>query len=291
MVVSTAGQWVLLAYRIPRRPSTLRITIWRKLDPLGVARLRDGLVALPADARTREQLEWIGEEIGEVGGSSNLWPATAASLAQERAIAAEMRQARAAEYRAVAEQAEAAATARPGGRRPGGQAAAGRTAQDRPPRLLPAPRTRDGTAGGARSGRGGRAGRGRMKWATRAGVHIDRAACAWLIRRHIDADAEFVFRRRSRRGPGRRPAPRPGEPPFSREDPRRRAGRLVAAGGRGRPVPGHRQRLHHPGSVLLRHRPGHLRRRVRRARLRGPARRGDAPSPGLGGRSPSSSPN
>ena len=26
-----------------------------------------------------------------------------------------------------------------------------------------------------------------MKWATRAGVHIDRAACAWLIRRHIEA--------------------------------------------------------------------------------------------------------
>ena len=32
-----------------------------------------------------------------------------------------------------------------------------------------------------------------MKWATRAGVHIDRAACAWLIRRHVDADATFVF--------------------------------------------------------------------------------------------------
>lgn len=32
-----------------------------------------------------------------------------------------------------------------------------------------------------------------MKWATRAGVHIDRAACAWLIRRHIDSDAQFVF--------------------------------------------------------------------------------------------------
>jgi hypothetical protein len=32
-----------------------------------------------------------------------------------------------------------------------------------------------------------------MKWATRAGIHIDRAACAWLIRRTIDADAEFVF--------------------------------------------------------------------------------------------------
>jgi hypothetical protein len=32
-----------------------------------------------------------------------------------------------------------------------------------------------------------------MRWATRAGVHIDRAACAWLIRRHLDPDAEFVF--------------------------------------------------------------------------------------------------
>ncbi|MEV4364221.1 chromate resistance protein ChrB domain-containing protein [Nonomuraea sp. NPDC049625] len=32
-----------------------------------------------------------------------------------------------------------------------------------------------------------------MRWATRAGVHIDRAACAWLIRRRLDAEAEFVF--------------------------------------------------------------------------------------------------
>ncbi|SNY64112.1 chromate resistance protein ChrB domain-containing protein [Paractinoplanes atraurantiacus] len=32
-----------------------------------------------------------------------------------------------------------------------------------------------------------------MRWATRAGVHIDRAACAWLIRRHVDPDATFVF--------------------------------------------------------------------------------------------------
>jgi hypothetical protein len=32
-----------------------------------------------------------------------------------------------------------------------------------------------------------------VKWATRQGVHIDRAACAWLIGRFIDPDAEFVF--------------------------------------------------------------------------------------------------
>ncbi|MCK9794350.1 chromate resistance protein [Isoptericola sp. 4D.3] len=32
-----------------------------------------------------------------------------------------------------------------------------------------------------------------MRWATRAGIHIDRAACAWLVRRVIDPQAEFVF--------------------------------------------------------------------------------------------------
>jgi len=32
-----------------------------------------------------------------------------------------------------------------------------------------------------------------MKWATRSHLHIDRTACAWLIRRAIDPDAEFVF--------------------------------------------------------------------------------------------------
>jgi hypothetical protein len=32
-----------------------------------------------------------------------------------------------------------------------------------------------------------------MRWVTRAGCHIDRSACAWLIRRFVDEDAEFVF--------------------------------------------------------------------------------------------------
>jgi hypothetical protein len=32
-----------------------------------------------------------------------------------------------------------------------------------------------------------------VRWATRARIHVDRAACAWLIVRFIDPDAEFVF--------------------------------------------------------------------------------------------------
>jgi hypothetical protein len=32
-----------------------------------------------------------------------------------------------------------------------------------------------------------------MKWVTRADCHVDRTACAWLIRRYIDPSASFVF--------------------------------------------------------------------------------------------------
>jgi hypothetical protein len=32
-----------------------------------------------------------------------------------------------------------------------------------------------------------------VRWATRSGVHVDRAASAWLIRRFIDPEAEFFF--------------------------------------------------------------------------------------------------
>jgi len=32
-----------------------------------------------------------------------------------------------------------------------------------------------------------------MKWVTRERVHVDRVACPWLIKRFIDADADFIF--------------------------------------------------------------------------------------------------
>ena len=73
MGTSQAEDWVLLAYRLPRVPSTPRSAVWRKLKRLGVGWLSDGLVALPADARTREQLGWIAEEITDNGGEAALW--------------------------------------------------------------------------------------------------------------------------------------------------------------------------------------------------------------------------
>jgi hypothetical protein len=102
------GEWVLLSYRLPREPSTPRIALWRRLKRLGVAQLGDGLVALPADARTREQLEWAAEAVVEAGGSSGVWLARPGSSAQQRALAEEMAAARAAEYAELSATATAA---------------------------------------------------------------------------------------------------------------------------------------------------------------------------------------
>jgi hypothetical protein len=99
--------WVMLCYRIPREPSTPRITVWRKLKRLGVAQLCDGLVALPADARTREQLEWIADEITEAGGEASIWLAQPGSAVQERELVSRMSAARATEYTAATAEAGA----------------------------------------------------------------------------------------------------------------------------------------------------------------------------------------
>lgn len=99
--MSRAEEWVLLSYRLPREPSTVRVTVWRRLKRLGVAQVLDGLVALPADARTREQLEWIADEVLAAKGEATIWLARPGSRAQEQAFARKMTQAVAADYAAV----------------------------------------------------------------------------------------------------------------------------------------------------------------------------------------------
>jgi hypothetical protein len=115
-VGSSRVSWVLLAYRLPRLPSTPRSALWRKLRRLGAAQVLDGLAALPLDARNREQLEWLADEVVEAGGDALIWVAELASAGQERELAKQMAESVAADYRTLI---EAAADARqqPAGRR------------------------------------------------------------------------------------------------------------------------------------------------------------------------------
>ena len=111
------SRWVLLAYRIPREPSTPRIAIWRKLKRLGVAQLLDGLVTLPLDSRNRERLDWLAEEIVQAGGEATTWIAEPTTAAQEQALARSLAETIAAQYRELTAQARAASAQPVGTRR------------------------------------------------------------------------------------------------------------------------------------------------------------------------------
>jgi hypothetical protein len=100
--------WVLLAYRLPREPSSPRISLWRKLKRLGAAQVLDGLVALPHDARTREQFDWLADEVVEAGGEAMVWVGELGAAAQARELAQRMADAVSQDYRRVIADAELA---------------------------------------------------------------------------------------------------------------------------------------------------------------------------------------
>lgn len=93
--------WVLFVYRLPREPSSPRVVLWRKLRQLGVVQINDGLVALPADARSKEQLEWLADEVIESGGEASIWVGRPGSLSQEKTLISKMSGAVSNDYRAI----------------------------------------------------------------------------------------------------------------------------------------------------------------------------------------------
>ena len=185
-----AGRVGAVGVSAAAEPSAPRVTVWRKLRRLGAAQLLDGLVALPADAPDAGAVEWLAEEVLEAGGEAWVWLGRLGSAAQERALARADGRAVAGEY--VAVMAEAGQRGRAGGGAPpgGGSAAPGAAAHRGAGTTSPegAGAARVAVESAARDDGGSP-----MRWATRAGVHVDRAACAWLMRRFVDPLAEFVF--------------------------------------------------------------------------------------------------
>ena len=95
-----------MVYRLPREPSRHRVAVWRKLRDLGALYLKDGVVALPEDAVTREQLEWLQLRVREAGGEATLWEARPGTVAEEVELVGEFRSSREKAYRAIIAQAE-----------------------------------------------------------------------------------------------------------------------------------------------------------------------------------------
>ena len=92
---------MLLVYRLPREPSRHRVAVWRKLRDLGALYLQDGVAALPEDAVTREQLEWLQLRVREAGGEATLWEARPGTMAEEAELVEAFRSSREEAYKAI----------------------------------------------------------------------------------------------------------------------------------------------------------------------------------------------
>jgi hypothetical protein len=68
--------WLLLIYKVPNEPSAKRVYVWRKLKGMGAILVQDSAWVLPANAVTREKMQWLATEIRDMeGGVVTLWEA------------------------------------------------------------------------------------------------------------------------------------------------------------------------------------------------------------------------
>ncbi|HEY7678354.1 MAG TPA: Chromate resistance protein ChrB [Candidatus Methylomirabilis sp.] len=79
-------EWVLLVYKIPPHPTRLRALVWRRLQRFGALYLQNSVCIAPATSELTENMQWIADEIREMGGDAYLFRATTTSPPQEGRI-------------------------------------------------------------------------------------------------------------------------------------------------------------------------------------------------------------
>lgn len=213
------ASWLLLIHQIPPKPAYLRVKIWRRLQALGSVPIKSSVYALPNTEGAREDFEWILREIIKEGGEATLCEARLVDGLTDEEVQRSFHAARDADYGEIAEAARKIEKGLPRKalpethkaqlqteltrirRRltevaridffgaPGREAAEGRVS-GLEARLHPDGATEKASAAVAAKKLASL--RARV-WVTRTGVHIDRIASAWLIRRFIDAKARFKF--------------------------------------------------------------------------------------------------
>src|SRR6185369_3506918 len=229
MAETSEARWLLLIHQVPPKPNYFRVKIWRRLQRLGAVAIKSSVYALPRTDQTHEDFEWVMREIVEGGGDASICEARFVEGLSDDQVEAMFNAARDADYAQLAEEVRGLFAGLPAHtdlseeqrrdveaqlarvtRRFGEITALdffnarGREAVDgliagieqRLRAKVPAAQAVD-----RYRVRGG-------TWVTRQGIHIDRIASAWLIRRFIDPAATFKF------VPGKGYRPEPGELRF-----------------------------------------------------------------------------
>lgn len=64
--------WVVLSYKVPSEPSTLRVRVWRNLKALGVAYIQQSVCVAPDTTEVRKKIQLIKKTIDSNGGETLL---------------------------------------------------------------------------------------------------------------------------------------------------------------------------------------------------------------------------
>jgi hypothetical protein len=220
-------EWMAFSYSLPAKSgSSTRVTLWRQLRRLGAVSPAGSLYLLPAGDEAVEAFQWMTEEVRQAGGDALALRASRFDGLGDAQLIGLFNAARGAEYAELDEQAAALeqtvraamepkeqdkiaeALARLRRRHaeiarvdyfgcPAGQALAARLAriemalrsgEESPPAVAPASREEYQA----------------RRWVSRSRPHVDRLACAWMIRRFINPDAQIRYAT----------TPEPDEVPF-----------------------------------------------------------------------------
>ena len=212
------GRWLLLIHQIPPKPQYLRVKIWRRLQRLGAVAVKNSVYVLPKNEQTQEDFQWVLREVVQAGGDASLCEARFVEGISDDEVEELFRSARDADYQGIAKEAQRIAATVSTKRKikderkkqlalkverlhkrvaevaaidffsaPAREAAEQlifsleTQLQDRPSAQRSAQEKRQ--AGDLQG----------LTWVTRKGIHVDRMASAWLVRRFIDGQARFKF--------------------------------------------------------------------------------------------------
>jgi hypothetical protein len=213
--MSSAPTWLQLVISLPTENATERMRVWRALKATGAGVLRDGVYVLPERPDLQEVLAGLSVEITEAGGSAHVLRVEPRDEAQAEALRALFDRTR--EYAALVDEIgrarkrftrrDPAAVRRhsrtlrrqfdaivatdffPGATKT--QAEAALVEAEAVAMEILSPGEPQGQRGPIP--RLDRRQYRRRVWATRKAPWVDRLACAWLIKRHVDPAASFVW--------------------------------------------------------------------------------------------------
>jgi len=224
--------WLLFIHQIPPHPSYLRAKIGRQLQRIGAVAIKNTVYALPRSDPAQEDLQWVLRETVAGGGEATICEVRFIDGLRDGEIEELFNRARDADYRELAEAARSRSRGPRAALRDAARAelesdlaklkrrlgelasvdffgAPARTsAEQAVARLEDRLRAREKPEPAPRSPAVRPEDYRRRVWVTRQGVHVDRMASAWLIRRFIDPEARFKF------VPGRGYASEPKEVRF-----------------------------------------------------------------------------